>query len=410
MSHDAALSPDGSKTFVTGWTDGPTGTEDYATVAYDAATGTQLWARTYDGTAHQYDEGWAIAVSADGSRVFVTGGSEGVGTSTDFATVAYDAVTGQSLWLKRYQGGYNYDFGVDVAASLDGSAVFVTGQSQSSNLVTDFLTIAYDERTGATLWEQRQHPCSGSCAAIPESATMGPDGQTLFVTGAASTGTPAGFGFYTVATDPISGAVKWDELTSFGDRQSFPYFIAVSPDGSKVFIAGHSTSLTDCCNNGATAAYDATTGGLLWLRRFSKHQFYWDADVTGLAVGAGGAKVYITGTTQRDAFAPDGWALAYDASSGRTVWSSRLSGRYSNHIVVSPDGSKVFVGLGTNDNHVTAASLEASKGTILWQAQDVPGYPGANVLVSQDGSRLFLSTTVEDPPSVIDFETIAYST
>ena len=38
------------------------------------------------------------------------------------------------------------------------------------------------------------------------------------------------------------------------------------------------------------------------------------------------------------------------------------------------------------------------------------GYPGANVLVSQDGSRLFLSTTVEDPPSVIDFETIAYST
>src|SRR5438045_2310109 len=44
------LSPDGSRIFVTGyaWVDA-TSQEDWGTVAYDAATGRELWSRSFNG-------------------------------------------------------------------------------------------------------------------------------------------------------------------------------------------------------------------------------------------------------------------------------------------------------------------------------------------------------------------------
>ena len=76
-AHAMAVSPDGSTVFVTGdsWPAGPTG-RDYATVAYSAATGTQLWVSRYSGPGPRTDA-WSVAVSPGGGRVFVTGGARG---------------------------------------------------------------------------------------------------------------------------------------------------------------------------------------------------------------------------------------------------------------------------------------------------------------------------------------------
>src|SRR5206468_3271033 len=104
-----AVSPDGSKAFVTGYSYGGSGTfDDYATIAYDAATGQALWVKRYNGPGNGNDTAYSVAASPDGSKAFVTGDSYGgSGTSDDYATIAYDAATGQALWVKRYNGPGN---------------------------------------------------------------------------------------------------------------------------------------------------------------------------------------------------------------------------------------------------------------------------------------------------------------
>jgi hypothetical protein len=90
------VSPDSATVIVTGSrTDAPDQPvdQDYATVAYDALTGAHLWTRRYDGPSNgeffPIDAGRALVISPDGSTAFVTGGSAGTTTRRDYATVAY---------------------------------------------------------------------------------------------------------------------------------------------------------------------------------------------------------------------------------------------------------------------------------------------------------------------------------
>jgi glucose dehydrogenase len=61
-------------------------TADYATVAYSAGTGAQLWAARYAVTGAQNN---AAGVVASGGNAIVTGTSGPSGGPGEFATVAY---------------------------------------------------------------------------------------------------------------------------------------------------------------------------------------------------------------------------------------------------------------------------------------------------------------------------------
>jgi hypothetical protein len=81
----------------------------------------QLWSALYDGPGHGDDLALDAAVSPDGSRVFVTGYSQGFG-GLDWATFAYDADTGAVVWTQRYDGPDHLDDRAsDLAVSPDGS-------------------------------------------------------------------------------------------------------------------------------------------------------------------------------------------------------------------------------------------------------------------------------------------------
>ena len=144
-----AVSPDGSRLFVTGFGSGVASGNDYATVAFDASTGTRLWTRRYDGPARAQDAAEDVAVSPDGSTVFVTGNSRGVTSGSDIVTIAYAAVSGTTRWTARYDGpaGVN-DEGVAVVPGPYGGTVFVTGWSVGAAHGADYATLAYSTDDG----------------------------------------------------------------------------------------------------------------------------------------------------------------------------------------------------------------------------------------------------------------------
>jgi DNA-binding beta-propeller fold protein YncE len=142
--HTAAVSPDGTEVFVTGRRAGATTCWDYVTLAYRGTTGALLWRRVYNGPASADDAAHSMAISPDGNEVFVTGISWDDATSHDYATTAYDALTGAQLWVKRYSGpAVGTDNASFVAASPDGAKVFVTGGSWGGLSRYDYATIAY---------------------------------------------------------------------------------------------------------------------------------------------------------------------------------------------------------------------------------------------------------------------------
>ena len=140
------MSPDGSKLFVTGSSVGATSDFDFATVAYAASNGTQLWLQRYNGPANYADGAEALWVSPGGSRVYVAGPSYGRTTRVDAATAAYAASTGAKLWLRRYKDpGNRLADARALALSPDGSKVFITGATKSEQ-EPDYLTVAYSAR------------------------------------------------------------------------------------------------------------------------------------------------------------------------------------------------------------------------------------------------------------------------
>jgi hypothetical protein len=67
---------------------------DYATIAYNAITGAQQWARRYNGPVSRDDRASCVAVYPGGTRIFVKGESVGAVTpgkasGFDYETVAH---------------------------------------------------------------------------------------------------------------------------------------------------------------------------------------------------------------------------------------------------------------------------------------------------------------------------------
>ena len=411
-----AASPSGSTVFVTGYSRGATSQLDYATVAYDAATGAQLWAEDYNGPGNRNDIANSIAVSPSGSTVLVTGYSTGATSDADYATVAYDAATGAQLWAKRYNGpGNGYDDPSSVAVSPSGSTVFVTGESTgAASGPGDFATVAYDAATGAQLWVKRYNG-PGNGADYAPSAAVSPSGSTVFVTGT-SAGATSDFDFATVAYDAATGAQVWvkryNALPNSDDHASS---VAVSPSGSTVFVTG--TGLYGfSAQEFATVAYNAATGAQLWVKSYNRPGYDY---ANALAVSPTGSTVFVTGTSPGATSANDYATVAYDAATGAQVWVKRYNGPGNGNddarsVAVSPAGTTVFVtgqSTGATSNDYATAAYDAATGAQLWVRRYTgPGTSGdgaTSVTVSPAGGTVFV--TGESIGTVRNFATIAYS-
>ena len=423
-----AVSPDGSQVYVTGHSKSASTGFDYVTIAYNSATGARLWTQRYDG-AGKDDYATAIAISPDGSKVFVTGYSFGSTTGLDYATIAYGTAHGGLLWKRRYDGpgnkyGPSYDSPTAIRVSPDGAKVFVTGSSQGNSF--DYETVAYAAATGGQLWLARYYgPGNGQDNAT--SLAVSPDSSKVFVTGY-SRSTAHGFDYATIAYNANTGTRAWVQRydgpgRDASDKNDLAWAIATSPDGTRVYVTGGSQSPTFM--DFTTIAYDPASGAQIWVSRYDAPPH--DEDVaTAIAVSPDGSRVFVTGRSMGGQYAY--LTLGLDAAGGAELWADRVnwSGAgpaVARAIAVSPNGSQVFVtgasaGYQTPDSDYATYAYDAATGAREWLRRYYfapnNNYDNASaVAVDPDGSKVFVTGSSDGASRFsagYDYATLAYPT
>jgi putative pyrroloquinoline-quinone binding quinoprotein len=414
------VSPDATRVFVTGSSQGLGTGGDWVTTAYDAVTGAPQWIRRYDGGGNE-DTAVDLTVAPDGSKVFVTGLSSGSNGDAGYATVAYMASTGAQLWVAGFNGsGQRVDQPAGIATSPDGSRVFVTGWSYQRQFVEVYATVAYDASDGRRLWTQLYGDPSGANQASAIGVSQG--GSTVFVTGESHVRSTDAYDYATVAYDAATGARRWvSRYDGPEGSDDVALDLAVAPGGGALYVTGHSFGASGTADY-ATVAYDASSGGQLWVARYDGPAHGNDYPLA-TAVSPGGSRVFVTGYTTATNGLFDYGTVAYDAATGGQLWGMRYDG--SGHgeddafaLVVAPGGSKVFVtglSLGSSGgvNAVTLA-YDAATGAFRWRATyngPANGWDsGRDLAVSPSGSAIFVTGSSPGLTSDLDVVTVAYST
>lgn len=216
--------------YITGWSGGENNLHDITTIKYNP-DGDSLWVRRYDGSAHDNDYAYWLAVDPDGN-VIVTGQSVETGSDNDATTIKYSP-DGNLIWIKHYNGPAN---GYDAAQSLavdDSGNVYITGNHTTATGL-NCMTMKYSP-DGDSLWTKTFNgPGSGGDVLISIALD---DSSNAFVTGfVSSAGTSD---FITIKYSP-DGIEKWAELYN-GPANSYDgtYAVAVDHYGN-AFVTGYS--------------------------------------------------------------------------------------------------------------------------------------------------------------------------
>lgn len=369
-----------------------------------------MWVARYNGPANRADSMLptvvrSVAVSADGTTVFVTGTSEGATSGADYATVAYSSATGAQRWVARYNGpGNGDDIAGAVAVSPDGATVFVSGGSTGNKSGLDYLTVAYNARTGAQQWVARYDGPAGHNEGVA-SLAVDPNGTKLFVTGTSEGATPGEEKSYaTVAYAAASGTQLWADRYVGPAKRDSAYSVAVSRNGATVFVTGWSqVRIGGMAKDYATVAYNADTGARRWIARYAGSGN--DNEGRSVTASADGARVFVTGSSQG---ATSGYAtVAYNATTGTQLWvrtreaPPRTGATYTSAVTLSPDGKTLFAaGIGAT------VAYDAATGSQVWASPDSATF----LAVSSDGTKVFAAGTGDNATTGSDYTTIAYFT
>lgn len=347
-----AVSPAGDHIFVGGTSfDVPRDQQTMAIIAYDAQTGQQNWATLPFVGAGGGCNNCAvldIAVSPNGSQVYVTGYTQNSGTYGDVRTLALDAHTGAIVWDNRYDragstGLISAEAGVSIAASPDGSLVYVSGYSGDIDSYHGIL-IAYDSLTGHRLWRS-----VGPRRSIFQEVRVG--GSRVYTTGAALNQAGNHIGISTAAYVGRTGSELWRSQyngpSGANGNGDYVHDMVVAPAGDRVYLTGFTTTGPNYDYSWLTAAYAADTGQQQWTRRLVDQPGLNEAE--SITVSPAGDRVYVVGYTKGRDGRRKPTMVSYNSTTGGRLWTQTYApngtgiGGYFTGAAVSPDGARLYV-------------------------------------------------------------------
>lgn len=465
--------------------------QDVVTVARDA-DGRELWATVHTGRLHDNNVAREVEVSPDGRVVYtlLTEDIEPMVTRDAFiGLVAYDAATGDELWKMSYTPHpFAVSWAQTMVVSPDGDEIYVAahvygrgGRGYPGNdhvdSITgqdggDFLTVAVDAHDGAVLWDATYDEPTGTQRTfdleIASDIAVSPDGGRVYVTGKsisnitgdladdATSNVHASEHLYDYATvayntvppnepgDPELGAELWaDRFDGAGLRDVPSGGLAVSPDGARVFVTGVS-AVGHTGDSGQymhylwqTIAYEADTGQRVWRQEHGTDGEGYLNEAKALTVSPDGTRLYVAGTVDgrypvlepRNEVRDKPGKLnvvAYDVATGEELLDARHVPpdadsavglvTWAHGVRISPDGETVYIAGGSGSprprsgwspTSIITVAFDASTGTRRWVARSNPGAlmsgsqglffsaapdnPNSYFALSDDGQRLYAS-------------------
>ena len=355
---------------VTGTSDGAAGLSEITTLKYSAIDGTVLWQRRRPAPSGIAETSRFIATDSSGS-VIVVGAGRSQNLSYTYATkyrgtdgallweridpihlnsfidngiavdskdnviliggdkgvwriVKYAAADGASIWDRQYKISEVDEGGPNSVAVDAGGNVIVCGSMLTAgvDLKSYSYTAKYSATDGAVLWERRYNSpgMRYNSASVLAVDTLG---------NAIVSGVSAGFSagtLYRIKYASTDGVLLWETRDD-----DFSYFfrqpVAISLDASgNVYIASDTDSLagpnTSSCS---TSKYDATTGSLIWEKRYNAPDGYYD-NPTSLAVDDAG-NVFTAGSSRGLGGYDDFFVAHYRASDGVLLSEFRQANR-----------------------------------------------------------------------------------
>ncbi len=323
-AYDIALDGSGN-VYVTGWSLGSAAKFEYATIKYNNA-GEEQWVARYSGKGN---DNWAYALAVDASgNAYVTGRSEGVGGSSDYATIKYSS-DGEEQWVQRYNGpGYGDDWATDLAVDASGN-VYVTGRSWGSENDLDYTTIKYNSE-GEERWVARYSgPCNGNDWAF---AIDVDESGYVYVTGR-SWGSETDFDYATIKYNS-EGEEQWAaRYNGPGNDWDQPSCIAVDASGN-VYVTGFSVGL-ELSSECTTIKYNSE-GEEQWVARYGIPGSSYNIG-RNIAVDESG-NVYVTGQSDGVETSSDYATVKYN-SEGEEQWVARYHNDFDYASAIAVDAS-----------------------------------------------------------------------
>ena len=406
---DVAVSPSGQRIFVTGGSVWAGGGLDWVTMAF-ARDGTRLWTARLEPSPGLEGEFARSIVTGPGGRVFVTGEAITPEQDERGVTVAYDARTGDRLWVRTYprpdpEAVADYAYAAGIALSPSGRRVFVAGtryvaMPDDPSMETRYAVWAYRAWDGEPLWATVVD--RGAGGQTVNAMTIDPEGRFVLTAG------ESGSGFGVLALRTGDGSVGWFRRY---DVKGFQNGVAIAASTRQVFVSGYDRMAT------ATVAYGLENGRERWVAPFGVDAESGGAQPQGIAVSPDGTTVAITGfRDDRPTGDQELATAAYAAWTGVERWTVRDRGSSGfaggGDVVIPATGDRVIVTGYSRIEGIVTAAYAIGDGTELWRGTAKDGEAGrdggAAVAADPAGMRVYLVAITTGGKDGQDFATLAY--
>ncbi|HET6225219.1 MAG TPA: SBBP repeat-containing protein [Bacteroidia bacterium] len=382
-AHAIAIDPSGNNIYVTGWsyTDSIAGF-DFVTLKYNSS-GVRQWTARYNNTGvNGTDEAFDVAVDNSGN-VYVTGTSDGTSGTSAATTIKYSSLGVQQI-ARRYTGTGGVNAGFALYVSPTANLIYVTGYAyQGTSSDFNIVTIRYSN----TITQRWAVQYNGPASKYDEARALAVDPSgNVIVAGYSQTATPGNYDYVTLKYDSV-GAQKWAK-TYNGTGNDYDRANTVKTDAvSNIYVTGKSIGTGSNAEDIVTIKYDKS-GNVKWISRYNGPANSYD-EGKAIAIDAS-RNVYITGSSNTTGSGNDYITLKYD-STGVQQWVTTYNGTGNNAdlaaAILLDASNNVFItgaskGSGTLEDYETIkyCQFTASAGA------DVSICPGASTSLNASGT------------------------